>query len=96
MALIIEIKVAVQSGRQSIVLDKSGILKCFIVSAPQDGKANKEIVQLLSEKLGIKKSEIEIVAGLTSRKKKIAIAQPWTYQQFLAILGLHQQQSLLD
>ena len=95
LSVIIEIKVVPQSGRQAFVLDKSNILKCFIKSEPQDGKANKEVIQLLADRLHIKKQDIEIIGGLISRKKKIVIAMPWTYADVLAKLGLCQQQSLL-
>lgn len=96
MALIIELKVAPQSGRQDLVLDKSGILKCFILSPPEDGKANKEVVQLIAEKLKIKKQQIEIIGGLISRKKKLAIDIALSYEQFLQALGLAHQKMMFE
>jgi len=94
VALIIEIKVAPQSGRQDLVLDKSGILKCFILSPPEDGKANKEIIQLIADRLNIKKHQIEIVGGLISRKKKLAIDTMLSYKQLLQSLGLVHQTTM--
>jgi len=91
MSLIVEIKVFPQSGRKNLVLDASGILKCFILAAPEDGKANKEIVELFADRLDLKKQNIEIVQGLISRKKKIAIHTQMTYEQFLHKLGLDNQ-----
>jgi hypothetical protein len=91
MAFIVEIKVFPQSGRQKIVLDSSGILKCFILSVPEEGKANREIIELFADILGMKKQNIEILSGLISRKKKIAIHIDITYQQFLQRLGLDNQ-----
>jgi len=96
MALIVELKVVPQSGRQELVLDKSGILKCFIKSPPEDGKANKEIIQLIAQKLDIRKSDIEIVSGLTSRKKRLALGVSLTYQQFLERVGLEHQSKLFE
>lgn len=94
MSLIVEIKVTPQSGRQAIVIDKSGILKFFLIAPPEDGKANKEVVQIISQKLNIKKTQIDIISGLTSRKKRIEINAPLSYQQFLQQLGLEHQHTM--
>lgn len=91
MGLVIEIKVFPQSGRQNLVIDKSGILKCFILAAPEDGKANKEIIEFLANSLKLKKQNIEIISGLISRKKKIAIHADIKYEQFLHCFGLDNQ-----
>jgi uncharacterized protein (TIGR00251 family) len=91
MALVVEVKVFPQSGRQNFVIDKSGILKCFILAAPEDGKANKEIIELFANRLRLKKQDIEIVGGLISRKKKVMIHATLTYEQFLHQLGLDNQ-----
>jgi hypothetical protein len=91
MKLVVEVKVFPQSGRQNLVIDRSGILKCFILAPPEDGKANKEIIELFAKRLGLKKQEIEIVGGLISRKKKLMIHASLTYEQFLNQLGLDNQ-----
>ncbi|HSW77165.1 MAG TPA: DUF167 domain-containing protein, partial [Candidatus Saccharimonadales bacterium] len=67
MALIIQLKVVPQSGKHTLCLDKSGILKCFVKAAAQDGKANKEVIEVVSNVLNLPKKSIEIVSGLTSR-----------------------------
>lgn len=95
MPLFIDLKVFPQSGRQALVLDKSGILKCFILAAPEDGKANKEIIEFIARLLGLKKQDIEIVGGLLARKKRVVIQTNMTYQQFLDKVGLESQMSML-
>ena len=40
---------------------------------PEGGKANRAVVELIAKKLKIPKSSVEIVAGETSRIKKIYI-----------------------
>jgi uncharacterized protein len=94
MALIIELKVVPQSGQKKFVLDKSGMLKCFLTAAPEDGKANKEIIAMLSDACDVPKKSIEIIAGLTSRKKRIAIDSNMTYEQFLHQIGLGLQKKI--
>lgn len=48
----------------------------FIVrlkSPPVDGKANRELIELIAEKFDVSKSQIQIKSGLSSRKKLILI-----------------------
>ncbi len=42
-------------------------------AAAEDGKANEAVIELLAEFFGIKKNQIKISAGLTSRIKSIEI-----------------------
>lgn len=88
MALIITLKVVPSSGHQKIILDKSGNLKCYLKSPPEKGKANKELIDLLAEKLSCSKNIIEIIGGLTSRAKKIKIETDLTFDDLLVVLGL--------
>ena len=85
--LIIEIKVVTQSGRSTIILDKSGILKCFVKSAPENGKANQEVIEIISKVIKIAKGYVEIVSGFTSRKKIIKIQTDINYEKFINIIG---------
>ena len=45
----------------------------ILVSVPEKGKANKELISFLAKKLGLAKSQITIVGGETDRYKKIRI-----------------------
>lgn len=81
--MIVDISVITSSGRQGFLLDKSGILKCYLKSAPEKGKANEEIIEILAKKLKIAKNLINIISGRTSRKKKIKIDLNIEYQDFL-------------
>jgi len=48
-------------------------IKIYTKAVPVDGKANKEVINLLSEALGVAKSKIRIVRGETSNKKIIEV-----------------------
>jgi uncharacterized protein (TIGR00251 family) len=50
-----------------------GSLKIKIKAKPVEGKANNELIKYLSEILEIKKSDIEIDSGFTSRNKIVRI-----------------------
>ena len=88
MSLIIEIKVFPSSGKQEWVLDSSGILKCYIKSQPEKGKANKEVIEFLAQSLDIPKYLITIISGLTTPRKKIKISKQLTLEQLFSKLNL--------
>ena len=48
-------------------------LKIYLTAVPVDGKANKELIKLLSEKLGVSKSKISIIKGEKSKEKVIEV-----------------------
>jgi uncharacterized protein len=48
-------------------------LKIKLSAPPQKGKANKELIGLLSKIIGIRKNKIEIISGISSNYKKIRI-----------------------
>lgn len=52
---------------------EEGRLKVKLNSPPERGAANRELIEMLAEALGIKKAQIEILSGETSRIKKVAI-----------------------
>ncbi len=44
-------------------------VKARVTAVPEDGKANKALIALLSKTVKIPKSSIEFISGETSRKK---------------------------
>ena len=95
MALIIAIKVVPNAGKQQCILDKSGHLKCYLKSLPEDGRANRELIKMLAQLCKIPQAEVSIIAGATSRTKKIKIMRELTREQLLHALGLEVQSALL-
>lgn len=54
--------------------DGKQALKLSVKSVPEDGKANKELIDFLSKKWKIPKTNIEIISGHTSRLKTLKIS----------------------
>ena len=50
-----------------------GVLQVRVSAPPIKGKANKELIAVLSRLLGVGKSQIDIIRGHTTRNKVIAI-----------------------
>lgn len=94
MSLFVDIKVIPCSGRQKLFFDKAGILKCYLKSVPEKGKANYEFIKFLAKKLSVTRDLITIVSGETSRKKRIKIEKDIDYPDFLKKLGLEKQMTL--
>ncbi len=46
-------------------------VKIAVAEAPQDGKANAAIVELIRKALGLPKSDVEVASGHSSRRKRI-------------------------
>lgn len=94
MALIVEIQVIPSSGKSLVILDRSRKLKAYVKSPPEDGKANRELCKLVAQLLGCPQYLVSIAAGATSRKKKLYLDIPLSFEQILAKLGLAIQTKL--
>lgn len=57
------------------VVDSLGqrILKIKVGQPPEDGKANKAMIEILAKYFAVKKSAVEIISGETSRNKIVKI-----------------------
>lgn len=78
MPCIIAVRVTPRASKPGIGEWKAGAdgreeLEIRVSAPPADGQANEALVRLLSKKLGLPKSSINIVAGDTGRHKRIAL-----------------------
>ncbi|MBN1694579.1 DUF167 domain-containing protein [candidate division WOR-3 bacterium] len=64
----LRIKVKPSSNKNRIVKMEDGTYKIWIKSAPEKGKANKELQKYLKKNTGV---PVRIVSGLTSENKTI-------------------------
>jgi uncharacterized protein YggU (UPF0235/DUF167 family) len=48
-------------------------LKVAVTQAPERGKANRAIIELLADALGLRKSQITLLSGETSQQKQFLI-----------------------
>lgn len=70
---ILPIKVKPNSKTQNIQQESDGSWIVHLKSPPVEGKANEELIKLLSKKFDIPKSQITIKSGLSSRNKLVEI-----------------------
>jgi uncharacterized protein len=69
----LSIKVQPNAGRNEVVALNDGVWKIKIAAQPDKGKANKELIEFLSDTLGVRKDSITILKGETSHNKILAI-----------------------
>ncbi|MBU4269821.1 DUF167 domain-containing protein [Candidatus Dependentiae bacterium] len=86
--MIIELTVVPNSGKLKFFIDKSGLLKCYLKSSPEKGRANEELIKFMAKSLKIQQRSITIISGHTSRKKRIKIELEIDQKEFLNLLGL--------
>lgn len=69
----ISVRVYPNAARNEVVDFTDGVLRVKVSAPPVKGKANKELIALLSQVLAVDKSSVIIIKGHTSRSKVIAI-----------------------
>lgn len=70
----IDIWLQPRSGRAKLVGLHSDRLKVSVTSPPVDGRANKDLIKFIANKLGVPGSAIKITAGKTGRRKTIEVS----------------------
>jgi uncharacterized protein (TIGR00251 family) len=68
------VKVVPRSARDEIVGWLGDALKVRVTAPPQDGRANRALEELLAAALSLKKNAVTVAAGLSSARKRVAIA----------------------
>ena len=71
--LTVNIKVEPRSSRSGIVGPYGDALKVKLTSPPVEGKANKELIEMLAKEFGITKKDVEIISGQSSKNKVVRL-----------------------
>jgi uncharacterized protein (TIGR00251 family) len=67
------LKVIPNASRSEITVEKNGDWKIKVQTPPEDGRANKAVIQLLAQHFKIPKNRIKIIAGEKSHRKIIEV-----------------------
>lgn len=60
-------------AKQNKVVESDGVLRVYTTVAPENGRANSAVVELLADYLDVPKSRIKILKGLTGRDKVFTV-----------------------
>jgi uncharacterized protein len=72
MATVI-VKVVPGASRNRVVGMLGDALKVQVAAAPERGKANEAVMAVLAEFFGVKKGQIELIAGQTQARKTFVL-----------------------
>lgn len=72
-ALLLPVAAQPKAKKNAVVGVHGGRLKVAVTAAPEQGKANAALLKVLAKALGLKRSQVELVAGRTSRDKTFRI-----------------------
>jgi uncharacterized protein len=59
--------------RAGVQGEQAGSLKIAVTAPPEDGRANQALLEVLRKALGVKRSQVELIGGQTSRDKRFLI-----------------------
>ena len=70
----LEVKVEPRSSQRRIAGIMDGqIIKVKLTAPPVDGSANEQLIEVIAEALGVKKSQVSIIKGHSSKRKTIEV-----------------------
>lgn len=70
---LVAVKVQAGARHNEVQWENGGRLKIRVTQAPEKGKANQAVLELLADTLGVRESQLELVSGRTSTQKRILI-----------------------
>jgi uncharacterized protein (TIGR00251 family) len=70
----VSLRVYPSAARNEVVSFEGGVWRVRVAAPPVKGKANKELIAFLAQKLGLSKGDLTILKGHTSRNKLISVA----------------------
>ncbi|MBF0216512.1 MAG: DUF167 domain-containing protein [Candidatus Omnitrophica bacterium] len=68
----LEVKVHPKASREELV-EKDGVIRAYVSAAPEKGKANKSVIELVAARYKVPKSRVRIIAGEKSRNKILEV-----------------------
>lgn len=73
--IVLDLKVVPRSSRPGYLGEMAdGTLRFGLSSPPVDGRANRELEEMLAEAFGTRRSAVEILAGARGRRKRVAVS----------------------
>lgn len=69
---LLNVKVHPKSSKKCVKITDE-FVEIYVTDPPEKGKANAEVIKLLSKEFNVSKSSIEIIKGETARLKKVLI-----------------------
>lgn len=71
--VLVTVQARAGGSRNAITETQGDALKVMVTQVPEKGKANKVLCEVLARGLGLRKSQVELVSGETSPRKKFLV-----------------------
>ena len=69
----LRVRVTPRAKRNTVTEMEDGSIKVYVTAPPEDGRANEAVVETIAEWLGVKRRQVGIVSGATSRNKVVRV-----------------------
>jgi uncharacterized protein len=71
--VILPVRAQPNARKAGVIGEQAGALKVAVTVPPEDGRANHALTELLRDALGLKRSQVELLSGPTSRDKRFLL-----------------------
>jgi len=71
--VILPVRAQPGARRNEIRGEQAGALKVCVTQVAEKGKANKAVIEVLCDRLELRKSQVELLAGETSQQKRFLV-----------------------
>ncbi|MGD1020266.1 MAG: DUF167 domain-containing protein [Verrucomicrobiia bacterium] len=71
----IPVRVTPRAKQNKVQPQADGSLKVYVTAPPEDGRANEAVIETIAQWLGVKRRDVEIVRGATSRNKVVRVTK---------------------
>lgn len=71
--IVLPVKAQPGARRNGVVGEHAGLLKVAVTQAPEKGKANEAIIEVLADLLELKRNQLRLVSGATSSQKRFLV-----------------------
>lgn len=71
--IVLSLHIQPRASREGVVGLHGEALKVALKAPPVDGAANEALIKFLSKRLGIPKSQCELISGQSSRTKRVRV-----------------------
>lgn len=85
--VVFAVRVVPRASKNEIAGVHGDALKVRLTAPPVEGRANEALIAFLAQRLGVRKSQVEIVAGGTSRRKMVRVSGLSTQEVETRLLG---------
>ncbi len=73
--IVVPLQVQPGGRKNEIRGEQAGSLKISVTAKPENGKANEAVIELLAKVWRLRKSQIHILSGETSRQKRVLLSE---------------------